>query len=511
MESKISEGNKRIAKNTIYLYIRMFITILVSLYTSRIVLQVLGASDYGLYSVVAGVLAMFSMFNGALTAGTQRFLNYAMGEEDDNKLKKTFSIAFSLHIYVALAIFVIGQTVGYWFVINYLNIPDGRMTAAIWVYELSLFSFLISLVQIPFQSCIIAHEHMNIYAYMSIYDVVMKLIVIFLIQFLTYDKLILYAILIFAVHTSSVIIYNAYCRHHYEECRFKMVTDKGMMKEIASFSGWNLLGGSIGPITNQGVNILLNIFCGTIVNAARGLSMTVSVYVMQFVTNFQMAANPQIVKLFAAKEYDKFYKLIINNCRISVYLFLLIAIPVFIEIEFVLGFWLGDYPDYTEVFIQIILIQSFFQAINRPINMSVHASGNIKWMNITNALFMLIVLPVSYLVLKVGYSPVSVYWVNVLFFVTDNVVCLYYSHKYTMLPVGIILKEVYLNSIIGATLMFVIPYLISQQINEGVTRFFAICTLSILISLIVIYFWGLTPGMKMMVKEKIKRVGLKSN
>ena len=481
----------------------MFITILVSLYTSRIVLQVLGASDYGLYSVVAGVLTMFAMFNGALTTGTQRFLNYAMGEGDDEKLKKTFSIAFTLHVYVVLVLFVIGQTIGYWFVVNYLNIPDGRMTAAIWVYELSLLSFLISLVQIPFQSCIIAHEHMNIYAYMSIYDVVMKLIVIFLIQFLTYDKLILYAVLIFAVHTSSVVIYNRYCRHHYEECRFKMDSDKGMMKEIAMYSGWNLLGGSIGPITNQGVNILLNIFCGTIVNAARGLSITVSTYVIQFVSNFQMAANPQIVKLYAAKENEKFYRLIVNNCRISVYLFLLIAIPVFIEIEFVLGIWLGDYPDYTEVFIQIILVQSFFQAINRPINMSVHASGNIKWMNITNAVFMLIVLPACYVVLKLGYSPVVVYWVNVLFFATDNVVCLYFSHKYTRLPLGKILKDVYLNSIIGATLMFIIPYMISLQMNEGVIRFFVIGSVSMVASMVVIYFLGLTPGMRTLVKEKI--------
>lgn len=504
MTVRVSEGNSRIAKNTIYLYIRMFITILVSLYTSRVVLSVLGASDFGLYSVVAGVLTMFAMFNGALTTGTQRFFNYAMGEESEVKLKKTFSITFTLHVIVAFCVFVIGQTVGYWFVVNYLNIPDGRMIAAIWVYELSLFAFVISLVQIPFQSCIIAHEHMNIYAYMSIYDVVMKLLIIFLVQILTADKLILYAILLFVVSTSSVIIYTIYCWRHYNECRFKMVSDKEMMKNIATYSGWNLLGGSIGPITNQGCNIIINVFCGTIVNAAWGLTSTVSNYVMQFVTNFQMAANPQIVKLFAAKELERFYRLIVNNCRVSVYLYLLIAIPVFIEIDFVLLSWLGDYPKYTDVFVRIILFQSFFQSINRPINMSVHASGNIKWMNISNTIFMLIVLPSSYFILKMDYSPVIICWINVLFFITDNMVCLYFSHKYTDLPVKTILVNVYLNAIVGGIIMFIVPYIISLQIVEGFARFFVIGGVSIITSIIVFYFWGMTPGMKAMVQDKIR-------
>lgn len=503
MSESISGGNSRIAKNTVYLYIRMFITILVSLYTSRVVLKVLGASDYGLYSVVAGVLTMLAMFNGALTTGTQRFLNYAMGEGDDDKVKKTFSIALTLHVYIAIALFILGQTVGFWFVVNYLNIPDGRMTAAIWVYELSLFSFVISLIQIPFQSCIIAHEHMNIYAYMSIYDVVMKLAIVFLLQFLTADKLVLYAILLFLVSTSSVVIYNIYCHRHYEECQYKINYDKRLMKEIASYSGWNLLGGSIGPITSQGSNIILNVFCGTIVNAAWGLSATVSTYVMQFVTNFQMAANPQIVKLFAAKELERFYSLIVNNCRISVYLFLLIAIPVYIEIEFVLSVWLGDYPEYTDVFVRIILFQSFFQTINRPINMSIHASGNIKWMNLSNTFFMLIVLPACYLVLKMGYSPVSVYWINFMFFITDNIVCLYFSHKYTQLSIGIILVKVYLNAIIGGTIMFAIPYIISMRFVEGLTRFLIVCGISVLTSAFVIYIWGMTPGMKSMLLDKL--------
>ena len=483
----------------------MFITIVVSLYTSRIVLQVLGASDYGLYNVVAGVLAMFGMFNGALTVGTQRYLNFAMGEGGKDKLKRMFSIALGLHLIVSLVILILGQIIGLWFVMNYLNIPEGRLTAAIWVFEFSLVALVVNMIQVPFQSCIIAHEHMNVYAVMSIYDVTVKLLVVILIQYITLDKLILYSALIFIVHFTSVLIYNIYCRKKYEECSFKIVSDKKLMREMASYGGWNLLGGSIGPVTNQGVNILLNIFCGTIVNAARGLSLTVSTYILQFVQSFQLAANPQIVKLFASKEYELFYRLIINNSRVAAYLFLLIAIPAFIEIRFILTIWLGEYPDYTEIFVQIILIQSLFQTLNKPINMSVHASGRIKGMNIINTIFMILVLPACYFALMGGASPVVVYWINVIFFITDNIVCLYYSHKYTNLPIMRIIKDVYFNVLFGALAMFFFPFAISLKMEEGVARFLVVCVSSVIISSIVIYAWGLTPGMRKMLLEKTKK------
>ena len=503
-----SENNKRIAKNTIYLYIRQIVVIVVSLYTSRVVLQVLGASDYGLYGVVAGILTMFAMFKGALQTGTQRFLNVAIAEEDDNKLKRIFSVSFGVHVFISVALFVIMQTVGLWFVINFLNIPEGRLNAAIWVYELSCVAFIANLLQLPFQSCIIAHERMNIYAYMSIFDVIMKLVVILLIQYLTFDKLILYSILLFVISISSIIIYNFYCRRNFQECKFKIVRDKQIVKEIAVYSGWNLLGGSIGPLTNQGVNILLNIFCGTIINAARSLSTAVNSYIMQFVTNFQLAANPQIVQLFASKEYDKFYNLIINNCRVAVYLFLVIAIPAFLEIDFVLKIWLGEYPIYTDVFLRIVLIQSFFQTLNKPINMTVHASGNIKWMNIANTVCMIVTLPLCFVALKLGYSPVTVYWINVLFFVSDGVVCLYYSNQYTKLPIKDIMDKVYLNAIVGAILMFLPPCFVSTLFDVCWQRFLIVCCTSMITSFIIIYFWGSTPGMKklMLSKLHIKRI-----
>lgn len=482
----------------------MFFTMLIYLYTSRVLLKVLGVSDYGLYNVVAGVLAMFTMFSGALQIGTQRFLNFAMGENDDDKLQRTFSIALGLHVIIAVIIFILGQTIGLWFVCNYLNIPEGREVAAIWVYEFSLISLSISMLQLPYQACVIAHENMNVYAILGILDVTLKLLVVILLQFISVDKLILYAVLLFIVHVSTMVIYNIYCNKKYPECTYHIVMDKILAKEIASYSGWNLLGGCIGPITNQGVNILLNIFCGTVINAARGLSITVNSFIMQFVSNFQIAANPQIVKLFAAKEHEKFVRLIINNSRVSVYLFLFLAIPAYIEIQFLLDLWLGEYPDITIDFVRIIFIQSLFQTLNKPVNMSIHASGRIKWMNIANTICMCIVIPVSYFLLKLGYSPIAVYWINVLFFMSDNIVCLYFSRKYTNMPVIRIFREVYLNALVGSIVMFIVPFLISLKFEEGFLRFLIVGVSSVLISSIVMWFWGMTDGMKALVVEKVK-------
>lgn len=506
MEELKGDSNRRIAKNTLFLYFRMALTVMLGLYTSRVVLQVLGASDYGLYNVTAGILAMFMSVRGALMVGTQRFLNVAMGERDDIKLKSVFSISMGMHLIISVVILILGETIGLWFAYNYLNIPDGRFSAAMWVYQLALLGFIINMIQLPFQACIIAHEDMSIYAYVSIYEVLLNLGIIYIVKFIDFDKLILYAILIFVLHATVALIYNYYCRKHYKECSFKIDTNRKLALNIVSFSGWNLLGGSMSPITNQGINILLNIFCGTIVNAARGLSISVSSYLVSFVTNFQMAANPQIVKLFAEKQWEKLYTLIINSARISAYLFLIIAIPVFIEIKYILQIWLGDYPPYTDVFIQIVLLQAFVQAVNRPINMSVQASGRVKWLNVLDSLFLLILMPLSYMLLKEGFSPTSVYWVNVMFFIVDMFLCQYFAHKHIKLPIKLLYREVYTNSIIGGVSIFIPSYIVSITIYNPLIRFVTVLGVSFLTSVIVLYFWGLTPGMKSMINDRIKKL-----
>lgn len=495
--------NKRIAKNSIFMYIRLFATMAIGLYTSRVVLNVLGASDYGLYNVVGGVLTLFAMFSTALTVGTQRFLSYAIGENDTVKLKRTFSIAFGLHVKLAVIILLLAETFGLWFLYTYLNIPEGRLNAAVWVYQFSIIGFLVNLVQIPFQSCLIAHERMNMYAYMSIYDAAMKLLVVFLLPLVAIDKLITYGFLVLVVHVTSVLIYNIYCRKNFEECSFHIVKDNQLAKEIVSYTGWNLFGGSLSFFTGQGVNILLNIFCGTVVNAARGLSMSVNHIVTQFVSNFQVAVNPQIIKQYAGKEWDSLYRLVISNARIAEYLFLLIAIPIFLETDFLLELWLGEYPEYTAIFIQILLIQAAESPLDYPLGMLIHASGKMKWPSVVTAIPLISIFFVSYILLRMGYSPVCVYIASAIIFFWKNITDLYFAHKYSGISITKVLKKVYLNVLIGGAIMFIVPFLVKQQLDPGWVRFLIVDTVSITSSAGVIYFWGLTPGMRAIVKEKM--------
>ena len=475
----------------------------IGLYTSRVVLQVLGASDFGLYNVVGGVLTLFTMFSSALTVGTQRFLSYALGDNDISKLKKTFSIAFGLHVSLAAIIFVLAEAVGLWFLYTFLNIPDGRLNAAVWVYQFSVIAFLINLIQVPFQSCLIAHERMNMYAYMSIYDAVMKLLIVFLLMYISYDKLISYGFFILTVNVTSVLIYNIYCRRNFEECTYHIERDKQLTKEIITYTGWNFFGGSLSFFTGQGLNILLNIFCGTVVNAARGLSLSVNNIINQFVNNFQMAVNPQIVKQYAAKEWESLHRLVINNARIAEYLFLLIAIPVFLEIDFLLDLWLGDYPEYTAIFIRILLIQTAESPLDYPLGMLIHASGRMKWPSIVVVIPLISIFFVSYFLLKWGYSPVSVYVTSAIIYLWKNFTDLYFAHKYSGISIKRVLKQVYLNVILGGFVMFIIPYYITLNMEAGWFRFMVVGIVSAITSTIVIYCWGLTPGMRNLVKSKL--------
>ena len=503
--SSISENNKRIAKNTFYLYIRMFITMVVALYTSRVVLRVLGSSDFGLYNVVGGVVTMFSMFSGTLTAGTQRYLTCAMGENDNIKLKKTFSVAFGIHIIVALILIVLAETVGLWFLNTQMNIQNDRIIAAQFVYQFSILAFTLDIVQIPFMSTIIAHENMNVYAYMSIYDVVMKLLIAFLIQYLTYDKLILYALLVFSVNISTVLIYNFYCRRKYEECGLFLLWDKVLAKNMLSFNGWNIIGSATGFVSGQGINILLNIFFGTVVNAAKGISSVVNTYVTGFVTNFQTAANPQIVKLFTTKNYNDLYRLIVNNCRVAGYLFLIIAIPASIEIKQVLTVWLGNYPPYTEIFVILIFLQSFPYSIDRPLVTLINATGKVKWYNLTSGLWIIMILPVGYLLLKLGFSPVAPCLTCALMWMVDLFWTAYFSNKYAKIPVFLILKDIFGNLFIGGSIMFIVPYIVSLLMEDCWIRFFLVCCISFITSISVLYLWGMTSGMKTLFLKKIRR------
>lgn len=505
--SDVLSNNKRIAKNTLMLYFRMLLTLVVGLYTSRVILQTLGVSDYGLYNVVGGIVTIFMFLNGTLTTGTQRFLSFSLGENNKKKMSEVFSTAFQLHLSFSIIFLVIAEIGGLWFINYKLQIPAGRETAAFWVYQFSIITSIMTIIIVPYRSSIIAHEKMDIYAYISIYEVVMKLILVYLIQVIDYDKLILFAFLGLLIQLSSSFFNIIYCHRHYEECRHIRSFDKSVFKEIATFSGWNIFGVTAVALQGQGVNMLLNMFLGTIVNAARGIAFQVNSIILQFVNNFQTAVNPQIVKYYAAGKKDEMIKLVINNSKFAGFLFLIIAVPLFVEIEFVLSVWLGDYPEYTVSFVRIILIQSLVQTLSRPVVMVVHAVGKMKAVNLTAGTSLLLILPISYLLLLNGVTPDTVFIVNIIPWIFETLFEVYYEKKYIGFPMWGFYKRVYLVVSPIALLLVSVPYLAHVYLPmEGWGRFLIVCIISVITSVVTIYYLGLSKHLREMVLEKAKSI-----
>ena len=497
--------NKRIAKNTMMLYFRMLLILAIGLYTSRVVLAELGISDYGLYNVVGGMVTMFTVINGSLNAGTQRFLTFELGRGDSEKLKMVFSTAITIYIILAILILFLAETVGLWFLLNKMNFELGRLHAAIWVYQFSIIACMVSVIQVPFMSALIAHEKFDIYAYMSIYDVVMKLLVVFLLSFAPFDKLIYYAFLILLVNISSAIIYNTYCRRHYEECRFSWNFDKNTFKRMFSFSAWDVVGSMavIGQL--QGVNIVINMFCGTVVNAAYGIAKTVNNIIMAFVGNFMAATNPQIIKSYAQKHLEEMFTLVINAAKMSSYLLLIIGIPVFIELEFLLKLWLGDYPSYSPIFLRIILVQSWIQTLSEPTIKALHAIGNIKLLNLVVGSLLLLILPVTYLLLRLGYSPEIVLCVNIIPWMIAIPIRLILLYKYCGFPIMRYIKDVILLGVVIAVLCYIIPYILHDFVLfEGWSRFLLVVFTSVFSSSLVIFLLGIPKYQKVKVVSKAK-------
>ncbi len=504
MGNTVGENNKRIAKNTIVLYARMLVMMCVTLYTSRVIFQALGAEDYGVYNVVAGVVTMFSFINSTLATGTQRFLTFALGEGNTDKQTITFTTAFFVHLVLALIMGIIIAVAGFWLLENHLVIPDGKMQAARWVLVCSALTLVLNITQVPYMSSIIAHENMSIYAYMSIFDAVAKLSVAFLIKNTDAGRLELYAVLLLVVSIIDIIVYRIYCMRKYDECRVKKTFDRTLLKSMLTFSGWNIVGCAASTGSNQGVSIVLNVFFGPIVNAARGIAMQVNSAVMQFVGSFQTAVTPQIVKYFAAKDTEKMNDLIINNARYAGLLMLLPFVPLYIEMDFVLRLWLGDIPDDTVFMTRIILIQSFIQAVGRPVIMGIHAVGKMKWANILAGSCLLLILPLSYVCLKVGLSLHIVLIIMLIPWLGETFIDAIILKRY----VGFDIITFYVKSY-GATILitlaaFVLPVSLYLLMDAGWERFLAVLVCSLLWISILIYRFGITPSVRQIIKNKIR-------
>ena len=406
-------NNKRIAKNTLLLYFRMFVFISVNLYTSRVVLNTLGISDYGLYNVVGGIISMAGFLNAAMVSASQRFLSFELGKSDYEKLSRVFCTLVNIYILICIISLIVAETVGLWFVNTKLNIPEGRTVAANWVYQASLLAYVINMMSMPYNSAIVAREKMSVFAYISILDVVLKLLVVFLLPLILIDSLILYSILIVFVTILIRCIYTIYCKRNFQECTYRFVLDKQLFKDMFSFTGWSIIGGLGFSFKDQLSNILINIFYGTTVNAARGIGMQVTSQVKGFAQNFTMALNPQITKQYAAGNIEASRELVYAGSRYSFYLLTLISIPVIVNIDYILHVWLGVVPKYTSQFVIYSIIMSLIFSMSECVTKAIQATGNVKWLQIGVSIIMLSELPFAWILLKLGFPPYSVMWPSI--------------------------------------------------------------------------------------------------
>lgn len=499
-----SSNNQRIAKNTLLLYVRMLFMMLVGLYTSRVVLQTLGVQDFGIYNVVGGVITMLGFLSGSLGAASSRYITYDLGKGELNVMKRTFGNIMTIHLVLALIILLIGETLGLWFVMEKLNIPSSRQTAALWVYQFSIFTSMIAVISAPFNAVIIAHEKMSAFAYISIYDALAKLLIVYLLLVLSFDKLIVYAILIFVVQCSSMAIYNIYSIRHFEETRAKPAYDKKLFKEIFAFAGWTMNGNLAVMGYTQGLNIVLNLFFGPAVNAARGIAVQVQNIAQQFCTNFQMALNPQITKSYAQDNLQYMHKLIITSSKFSFFIMSFIALPLMLEAEQVLHWWLGVVPAHTVNFLRLILCVSLLFTLSNPIIISVHATGKLKKFQIIEGTMLLSIVPIAYLLMKFfSVPPESVFLVHI---VVE--ICTQYARLRIVLPMIHMNLHDYFYKVICRIVPIIIltpllPLVAYHYMSINILSFFTICFLSVVCLVISIYFIGCNDSERLFAKNKI--------
>lgn len=499
-----SVNNRRIAKNTLLLYVRMFIMLFVSLFTSRIVLQVLGETDYGIYNIIGGVVVLFSFLNSALLSATQRFLNYNIGKKDKEATHNVFCMSMNAYMILAGIFFVLGETIGLWFVDTQLNIPEERMYAAHWVYQFSLITFIINLIRVPYNATIIAYERMGFFAYLSLAEVILKLLVVYLLYVTTFDKLIFYSLLYTVVPLLITCFYKKYCNRYFAISHYKRFWNKEMFKQLFSFSGWSLFGSIANLSANQGLNILINIFYGVTVNTAMGIANQISGHVFQFISNFQVAFNPQIVKTYASNETERLYSLMFMASKISYFLLLVISLPVMLNMNAILEIWLVNVPKYTAIFSQLILCFFLIEALSAPLWMFVQATGKIKNYQILMGVLIFLNLPLAYLVLKIG-MPVYYVWVvrilvNVLVF---TIRCLYVKREYAF-PAGVYFNKVMMPVIFVTLIVVPISILIKNIIDGYWSQLFLSCLSALTISFVFIYILGLNRNEKNYVIEMVR-------
>lgn len=503
--SQTFENNRRIAKNTIALYIRTFITMIVSLFTSRVVLNVLGVDNYGINNVVGGIVAMFSIVTSSLAQAISRYLTFEIGKNDMKRLKLVFCTSVNIQILISIVVIALSETVGLWFLNDKMNIAPERLYAANWVYHFAVLSFVVSLISVPYNATIIAHERMKAFAYISVFEAVLKLGLVYLLYISSLDKLITYSFLMFLVSFLLRIIYGIYCKRHFEECSYNFVFDKDLLKEMIKFTGWNFIASTTYTFNTQGVNILSNLFFGVTVNAARGIATQVDGITKTFINNFTTAVKPQVIKSYSSGDMDYMKKLVYKGTKYSFFLMLIISMPFFFEAEFVLKAWLGIVPVYAAYFVRLTLIISLVGLLGDILYTNILAVGKLKKYMICETIITCLIFPTTYVIFIFIRKPEIPYLLFSLAYFILIFIRLFFLKRMEDFPIRFYLKSVILTALKVTFASIPIPLAISFLLDESVFSSLLIIFISICSSLLAILIIGLDANERKMMKDFIMK------
>lgn len=496
------EDTKRLAKNTIFLYCRSLFSMLIGVYTSRVVLSALGVADYGIYIFVGGVVAMFQMVSATFVAATQRSISFEIGRKNVERTQQIFSAALNIHFVVAFVLLILIEVVGVWFINFKANIPTGRMVAANWVFQFSMAAFVMNFISIPYNALIIAKEKMGVFAFVGIYESVMKLLIVYFLYIALFDKLIFYSVLIFAVALSVRLFYGIYCKAHFVEAQYTKVTDRSINQELFNLSGWIFFGSSASILTSQGVNILINLFFQITVNAAKGIASQLESVVTVLVNNFTMSLKPQITKAYSGNEKEYLYKLIDQGSRMAFFLMSIMTVPIFILSDELLALWLKVVPPYTGAFLRLIMVYIMLQPLKTILDTLLLATGDIKRWQILSGMIDIMNFPFCFLIYKAGFPPYASYLVMIPISFVSLLNRIYFCHKKAELNYAFYLKKILLRSFISWIIPILFLCYIKSLIPSGLIWFLIMGFTSVLCTMVSIAIFGLSRTELNMIKEK---------
>lgn len=499
-------GNKRIAKNTAFLYIRMVLVLFVSLFTTRVILRSLGVVDYGIYNVVSGFVSMFAFLNTSMANGIQRFYNFKLGQRKDGTITEEYNTALQIQLILAIVLLIIFETIGIWYINNKMVIPQDRFVSAMWVYHFSIISLVLVIMQSPHSAAIMAKERMDFYAYVSIFEVIAKLVVAYGILYYNTDKLVLYGVLQLLVSVITFLLYFIYCKCNFKDLRFERIFEKDLFKSMFSFFGWNTFGTFAYMIKGQGLNMLLNVFFGPVVNAARGVAFMIMTSLQSFQVNIVIAFRPQMIQSYALNDYERVCNLFFTLSRVSFVLVSILSLPIIFELDYILHLWLGDVvPEYTITFTILVLLNLIVSSLTNPVSVVVAATGKMKKYQLITGTIVCMILPVSWLFLKLGCDPNSVFIVSLVFTIINQVVCINVLNGLFKFSISDYFKQVIMPCFIFLILSFLLCSA-TQIMEASFVRFVISLFWGILASAVIAYLIALNKQEKNYIKVQIQKI-----